>query len=164
MIPDLVEISALKIAEALQRRYPNEVKNLEALYEWLAFKLSTVYVVAGCLLIGTITGKLLDTIVSVVSFALLRKLTGGYHFKSLTVCVIVSVLLLSTVPHIEFEVHANIILTALNVILISLNRSIEQGYKLFAIIVVFVGFYNDPACLAFFAQACTLLKGGEQHD
>jgi accessory gene regulator B len=52
-------------------------------------------------LVGFFTHSFVMTIVSFVAFCVIRFFSGGFHFKSLTLCSFVTAALLAPIPHIE---------------------------------------------------------------
>ena len=51
---------------------------------------------------GYVLGAFMDTLIVLVSMAVLRNLTGGYHFKSPTACILISSSVVAAIPHIPF--------------------------------------------------------------
>ncbi|MGX4584010.1 accessory gene regulator B family protein [Paenibacillus chitinolyticus] len=88
----------------------------------LSVLINLLIVVGLCLLIGYIDGKFVETVVAVGSFVGLRMVSGGFHFKSLEVCVIVSVALLTGVPILAPYVSSlNVWLVVLSLLLVLLK-------------------------------------------
>ncbi|MFS0726121.1 accessory gene regulator ArgB-like protein [Paenibacillus sp. 1P07SE] len=52
---------------------------------------------------GYLLGALADTLVVLIAMALLRNLTGGYHFQSPTACILISSTVVAAIPHIPFS-------------------------------------------------------------
>lgn len=51
---------------------------------------------------GFALGAFQETLIVLVAMALLRNLTGGYHFKSPTACILISSSVVAVIPHIPF--------------------------------------------------------------
>lgn len=91
---------------------------------------------AGAFIIATIIGYLLETIVFVTAFALVREFTGGYHCKTFLGCFFLSVttILLSIPLVLIYEKHLCVffITVAISLILILLIGStsdIDSGFS-----------------------------------
>ena len=66
------------------------------LYEYAAFSfLFTLLPLALVLILGAVFGMLLEGVLLILPFMLIRKFSGGYHLKSSVVCTISSTVLLS---------------------------------------------------------------------
>lgn len=165
MIPDLVEIHAYKIACWIKKR--EQVNDLESLYEYIAYKLNEIYIVSLSLIIGLFTGRVIESIYAIIGLYVVKKLTGGYHFESLTKCVIVSVVLISVSTLINLNSLTNVILSTVSVILIllygsniyNIEKKLKILFKLLSIIVVLVAFVMqiDSVCIVCFVQCATLI-------
>ncbi|WP_370511654.1 accessory gene regulator B family protein, partial [Paenibacillus odorifer] len=59
--------------------------------------------IALSLLISILTGKTSEVIIIILSFALLRQLSGGYHIKSSDGCVIFTVFLFTLISLISLN-------------------------------------------------------------
>lgn len=125
--------------------------------------------------LGWILNDLLGALIAFASLVTLRKFSGGVHFKSLTVCVIVSAVFLSTAPHITLTTNAMIYFTAVSLIVfmkyapntfIDKNpSSLDKWSKLISSVIVATNFIimSPMFTIIIFVQAITILpwKGGE---
>ncbi|MFB7817380.1 accessory gene regulator B family protein [Paenibacillus chitinolyticus] len=93
----IIQISG-RFARWLKDADPYGPVSFEVMKYALSVLINLLLVVGLCLLIGYIDGKFVETVVAVCSFVGLRMFSGGFHFKSLEVCVIASVALLTAVP------------------------------------------------------------------
>lgn len=64
---------------------------------------NTVSIIGLSLLIGWMTGATAETALTLVSFALIRTFSGGYHLKSGLFCIFVSTAIMSVIPHIRLS-------------------------------------------------------------
>lgn len=170
MIPDIVETIAYKVTILFKNAYPESVKDEEKLYIWLSFKISEIMIISLTMIIGIFTEAFVNSILSLTSFWTLRKITGGFHMKSLTACVLVSTTLLSVTPHVQFSDKIGWALTIFSIILIILfsENKIKYRYNhlnvIFAIIMVLISafIHLDVLIVTFFSQSVLLIpKGGE---
>jgi accessory gene regulator B len=132
------------------------------------------------LLIGLITGNLMDTIVVLVAFALLRACTGGYHLKSSILCIVYSSALMTIIPLIPMNHLVTLLLTTISILLILVfapfglenqNNIPKRFYpylKLAGILFVSLNFFflSDILAVSFFVQSVMLIRriGGTQHE
>ncbi|CAI6080883.1 accessory gene regulator B family protein [Cohnella sp. JJ-181] len=65
--------------------------------------INTVFIATMTLVLGLITGEPGATMVVIVSFAILRLATGGYHLTSNVGCIVGSTIVLTLIPHIHFS-------------------------------------------------------------
>lgn len=169
MIPRLAQITARRIKAA--------VPDHPASYDVLLFSLLAVLNVAGIvilsLLISLFTDKLPETITALISFAVLRQLSGGLHLKSGDWCVIVSTLGIALVSFADFPRAIDMLLTAISFVLAILyapsrirnqTRIPERYYpllKISACVLIALNFLIGSSVIAaaFFVQALTLIRG-----
>ena len=71
----------------------DEIKNQEILKYGLELLILKTFFVSILLIIGILSGNILESIVFTVSFSQIRSISGGYHAKSRLSCLIISVLL-----------------------------------------------------------------------
>jgi len=64
---------------------------------------NTVSIVLLSLLVGWMTGELPGTALALISFALIRTFSGGYHLKSGLFCIFASTAVLSAIPHVPLN-------------------------------------------------------------
>lgn len=132
------------------------------------------------LIIGWVTGKLIETLVSLVGIIAIRNLAGGYHFASSTACVVVSTFVIVALPYVPLNQLFFYILLVASVGLIlvyapsrmrNATRIGKRGLtimKLIAMLVVVsnLWIHSDILSVAFFASSVTLIstKGGEINE
>ncbi|CAG7630861.1 accessory gene regulator B family protein [Paenibacillus allorhizosphaerae] len=100
---DPIDIAAYKISLAIKKANPEETKSsVEVMTYALSLLINTILTTILILYIGVVTSVFQKTLVILIVFAALRMLTGGFHFKSLTICVIVTTALIVPVPHVNY--------------------------------------------------------------
>lgn len=163
---DPIEVLAHKVAVTLKRWNPDITAHVEDIRYGAAYFINYYSVIIVSLIIGLFSGEFLWTGVSLVAFGILRKYTGGYHFKSLTGCAIVTIVLLSLIPHLRINTlwvqSLNIISILLIVLFVESKTNRYMGAML---IMTNVLFASPTISLAFFVQALTTIKlsrGGER--
>lgn len=87
-------------------------------------------------LIGIIMNMLLKSILFITPFVLIRKFSGGFHLKSSTVCVFVSMVILTAFLiyikfSLEYQVHAvTIIVTFISAIILMTQSPIDSEERM----------------------------------
>ncbi|WP_161783541.1 accessory gene regulator B family protein [Paenibacillus tyrfis] len=163
MITDPIE----KLAELLAIKAKSWDESIEFDVDEIRYGLSVriafALVIISTLLIGFLSERVVETTLTIFSFWLLRNLTGGFHLKSLTLCVVVSVILLSIIPHIQISplILPYIgLLTLVIVIFFSENRDFKSLSLTFMIVFSSIFFSNSSISLSLFSQSLTLIKIG----
>jgi len=114
----MIEAWALSIAKRIKKISPDSEASIEVMAYALGYKLSFYIIVLTTLLIGLATGRAWETLLCLVGFQTLRKVSGGYHFESLTACAVVSIVSLSILPHIYLNVTWTMILNGIAFVLV----------------------------------------------
>jgi accessory gene regulator B len=127
-------------------------------------------IVIETLIVGWLSGKLLETTLILFMFALLRFFSGGFHIRSTVGCNIVSTAICSGIPHIPvMNEQYTIILTVISLILIyffapnvDINTVVDKKYykllKYISLVIVSSNFLflSYTLCIAFLIQSLTL--------
>lgn len=166
----MIERAATLLALKIKAANPSETSSVDVLKYGIAMSLNLLGVIIGCCVIGLITGKVFETLMAFGAFALLRRFSGGFHAKSLGVCVILSIALFAMIPLVPVNGLAQYTLKAVTVLLIVFlapancqgNDIPERFVKQFKAIAILLGIGHlliDSAIivLAFFAQAVLLI-------
>lgn len=93
-----------QVAKAIHNANPEETSSVERLTALLALQIIKYGVVIASLTIGAVTGAFWGTALSLATFVILRRMTGGFHFRNLDICFVVSTSVLSAIPHIHINV------------------------------------------------------------
>jgi len=132
-----------------------------------------------CLLIGWWTGKFAEVCVVLAGTVALRILAGGLHFVSPGVCIIVTTLVVTSIPFIPVNHTVSLILNAVSAVLVlafapadlkGKTRISDRGLqirKFAGLLLVCANFViqSPLLSLAFLGVAITLIpwKGGKKH-
>lgn len=144
--------------------------------EWqLGIYLNYVFTIIFTMIFGTIVDRLLESIIVMTLFVLIRMFSGGVHMKSLTACALVSAGLFAVIPLITTNQSMVTTFNILNIIIYAFyapnsfedrNPSKLDEYKK-SICIIVVGsnflFNNELIALSFAAQAFLIMpfwKGG----
>jgi accessory gene regulator B len=155
--------------------------SVEVIYYALHVVGNTVSIVVFTLLIGLMTGALPETALALLSFALIRTFSGGYHLKSGLFCIFVSTAIMAVIPHIRLGDQGTLIATASAALLFLLfapsnldkyARIAPRYYPLLKALTtaaVAANFFirSDVLAIVFFLQGVSLLfrnKPGEPSD
>ncbi|OXM14943.1 accessory gene regulator B family protein [Paenibacillus herberti] len=129
-------------------------------------------------LVGWATNELIDTILVMILFNVIRFFSGGYHFKSLDVCVVISVILFSIVPQLSLSTIGITLLTLSSALIFlwrapayrtdttRLNPRFHPYFKVTAVLLALINlhFQSELYAWVLLLQAITMLfvlKGGE---
>jgi len=77
--------------------------SVDVIYYALYVVGNTVSIIGLSLLIGWLTGALPETALTLISFALIRTFSGGFHLKSGLFCIFVSTAIMSAIPHVPLS-------------------------------------------------------------
>lgn len=99
----MVERLSEKIALKIQEMNPEEISNVWEMKYAIAILINYISVPLLALIVGFLTGTWFETITAVISFMAIRTISDGFHFKSLTVCILFSAAILSLIPHIPID-------------------------------------------------------------
>ncbi|WP_090887483.1 accessory gene regulator ArgB-like protein [Paenibacillus polymyxa] len=173
-----------RMLERLSRRIANELKkadpdgpgSVEVLTYAVGIKLNWYSGLILTVLFGWLLGDVINALLAFFSFVVLRKFSGGFHFRSLTFCAVFSAALFASIPLIHVGHDVTLLLTfitALVVLWVAPNKSadlnpskLDPYLKWISTAVVLTNFIiqSPVIALSFTAQAILLLprKGGEQ--
>lgn len=175
----MIEIMANRIVNYIDkyndRKHVSRPVMLFALQSILANSLTILL----SLIIGLWLNKFTEVCMVLASMALFRNLTGGIHFTSPTICVIVSTSIVVIIPFIPINETVGIVLTAISMLLVFLfapadlkgkTRISDKGLKIMKIVAVLLVCTNfviqsGLLSLTFFLMSITLipLKGGQKY-
>lgn len=160
-----------KAAIYIKGKVPEHPASIVVLQYGMAFFINIFSIVFLSLIISLLTGKIAETIIAMLGFAILRQVSGGAHLKTSELCILVSVTLITLLSLSNFNSHVILLMNFLSFILVLLfaPSNIEHqtriptkyfGYlKLIALIMVGISFIisNPVLATAFLAQSFTLL-------
>ncbi|GIQ71158.1 accessory regulator AgrB [Xylanibacillus composti] len=113
-----MQIIAERIAMSMKKAVPDRTASVEVLKFGLVTLISNVSVVLLAIIFGLFIGMLKETVLTILTVALLRFIIGGIHFRSMLVCMLVSVVVLTILPLIPINNTWIVILTVLSVLII----------------------------------------------
>lgn len=166
----MIEVLAGRMAESIKRMNPERTASVAVMRFSLILLLNAFATLLLCLTIGFLSGKLLETVVVMAGFVVLRFFSGGFHLKSSDACVLFSTVLISVLPHIgvpDWTLILNLAATALVAWLapakveqqIPVSDRHKPWFKLISVLIagsnVFIG--SESLAKAFFVQALLLL-------
>ncbi|MDP5275248.1 accessory gene regulator ArgB-like protein [Chengkuizengella axinellae] len=166
----MIESFANKISQEIKKHEPSA--DVEIMNYSLIVLLNTILVIVFTVIAGLLLGDLKGAIVAISSFALLRIFSGGFHFKSVDVCTIVSVLLfvlaflINLSPTLVFTFN---VISLLIVLIFSpsnvqkntrIPKSVNPYFKVISVIIVSSNFVLQSSEIAFcfFIQAISLIR------
>ncbi|WP_310833049.1 accessory gene regulator ArgB-like protein [Paenibacillus pedocola] len=112
------------LAGWIAARIKNVVPEHPASYAVLKFAVSivlNVILVVGCtLLISVITGKAAEAVLILISFALLRQVSGGVHLRSGLGCVLFTTVLFTALSYVQADILYVQLMNSLSLLLVLL--------------------------------------------
>lgn len=116
----MIEAVALHWAQWLKKTVPDHPSSVAVIKFALQLLLGAVLTVLLALVIAAFTGKLLETITVLICFAVLRAVSGGFHFKSAMACVVATVAGANILAYSTFEPNIVLVLNGTSLLLIAL--------------------------------------------
>ncbi|WP_186785874.1 accessory gene regulator B family protein [Paenibacillus agilis] len=169
VLEKLSKYIALKIKQS-DPEGPTSVEIME--YE-LGVRLNLIATILLTVIFALFTGRLTESLIALIGFAVSRRFSGGWHMRSLTTCAFVSSVLFTLIPFIMLNKSITLIITLLSILLfailapndfIEVNPSKLDPYlKVISVLIVSSNLFimSDVLGLAFFAQAMLLISWGE---
>lgn len=169
----VLESLSRNIARTLKKNNPDSEVDVEVLEYGIAMTMNQYGVMLITIVIGAIFGQLMESVLALVALATIRSFSGGVHFSSLTVCMIITSLFCVIVPVIPLSNTAVVILTMISTLIVILRApnwfeeiAVQKDgviCKSMAVLIVSSNLVLQSTILAivFFVQALTILpKGG----
>ncbi|MFW5436234.1 accessory gene regulator B family protein [Paenibacillus apiarius] len=140
----------------------------------IAMKLNMYGIFILTVVFGVIFKQLFESVLALIALGSIRRFSGGVHFSSLTVCMLITSLFCIVVPMVTLSKLTVVILTLLAMMIYLLRAPFwfeemtEQKndtlYKIVSLLLVSSNFIIQSSALAiiFFVQSLTILptKGG----
>ncbi|QDX91111.1 accessory regulator AgrB (plasmid) [Brevibacillus laterosporus] len=167
----MIEKISKKIATLINKANPAQTSSVAVLTYSISVTINFLVVLIFSILLGYLFGRLAETIIALFSFMLLRAFSGGYHLKSLDGCAVVTVGIMSIIPHIPMTSIVNTVLTAISGLLVLLlaPNNVYDGVKVprekhlllkvisFLIVCSNFLFISPILSLSFFVQSILLI-------
>ncbi|RNB59453.1 hypothetical protein EDM57_04740 [Brevibacillus gelatini] len=176
----MIEALAYKIAVKIKSINPNETSSIEVMKFSLIMLIGTGSAIFLSLLLASLLGSALETIIVLISFVSLRFFSGGFHFKSAELCTIFSVIGAVLIPYVPVSDKNVFVITLISIFItallapIGVNQSkffTKKHDPLLKLISIFIILLNliiesDILAVTFFVQSLTLviyktMEGGD---
>lgn len=159
----MIEYAARKLSIRINKIIPDSNVNIMA-YS-IGMKLNFYLIITLTIVIGLMTGHLIDSCMAMCGCAILRRLTGGRHL-SLTACLVFSVLLFTTSPILPISFTFMILLTCLTILLLALYSKVSAKNKSLSLALVCTNFliFSPSLALVFAVQAASLINRREVRE
>ncbi|QGQ94968.1 hypothetical protein EHS13_08775 [Paenibacillus psychroresistens] len=173
----MIENISLRLATIIKNANEENTASIDVMKYGLLILINGIIISVLSILLGFLFGKPTETLITMISFVMLRMVSGGYHFKTANQCIIISIILMITLPFIPIndKIEGVLIIVSFVIVLIKAPSSIEkqsripkQYYPLLKLIAAllivtcyFIG--SDTITKAFFIQSLLLIKikGGD---
>lgn len=175
----MVEKLSVRLAHWLKSEVPDHPYSEARLQFGFHLFLNTILTLLAASILGLLFGNYRETMQVLFAFGLLRMISGGYHFKSATVCIVVSAGVAAVLPAVNLSYYYILVINFINMILtiiFSPSRIEEQtripvkyfpALKVGSVLLVASNFYFQSQLLAitWLVQVLSLIrfpkKGGE---
>ncbi|AZK47292.1 accessory gene regulator ArgB-like protein [Paenibacillus lentus] len=168
----MINLMADKIAVEIKRTAPDHPASVAVLRYSIALLLNAVLIISITLLLSVFTGRTQEIMILLVSFAILRQVSGGIHLNSGMKCVISTAALFTLLSLIELSSSYVMIINGIAALLclifapsrIEKQTRISVKYypllKLASVLIVCSNFLimSPVLSLSFFAQSMLLIK------
>lgn len=156
---DPIDYVAAKTAVWIKLANPEETDDFERMSPTLSLLINNLLTTGSILLIGYATGTLLSTAVMLATFALCRIKLKGCHLNSMTLCVLITSLLVCLVSIIPVSPLWMMIFTPIFILIVFFRSRASFPVKLLFGIVMTINviLLYPPVFLGFAAQCLTLI-------
>ncbi|WP_165452416.1 accessory gene regulator B family protein [Paenibacillus thalictri] len=161
---DPIDFAAERISNLIKKLNPEETVEVEVMNYSLSLGMNLLLTVSFIMAIGFMTNTALSTLLSFLIFAVQRFFVKGFHFKSLTLCVLVTTTLIASIPHLPLPQLAITPIGIVCTLIILYKAKVKPIAKLIPFFVIAIGMIlqDSVIILACAAQAITLVpKGGD---
>ncbi|ASA23177.1 accessory gene regulator ArgB-like protein [Paenibacillus donghaensis] len=169
----MIEQLAFKMAVSLKRSVPDHPTSVEVFKFAISMMLNLMFVVIATFALSFITGHTSEAAIVLLSFALLRQLTGGMHLKTNLQCVLVSTGVFTVITLLDLSQRVTITATLIAFVIvfflapvgIAQQSRIPAKYypymKLAALVLVASNFFilSIALSISFLVQSFTLVLG-----
>lgn len=176
MIDQLVRIISLKMKD----KYPREMPEADVMQYALKFLITNIAPIFLIVLYGLVTNNIVNVLLTLGGFSLLRMFSGGYHINSAELCVVTSIIIIILISEFSYLfVDYILILNVLSLFLVliyapsnirsqtRLPDKYDKLLKLISIMIILINIYisNIYLSVSMFVQSLLLirsLKGGDK--
>ncbi|NMM51305.1 hypothetical protein HII26_01910 [Paenibacillus aquistagni] len=165
-----------QLARSLKKH--NVEADLEVLEYGIGIKLNRYGVLILTSILGILLHQWVESLIALISISVLRRFSGGVHFRSLTHCMLVTSLTCTLIPMISLPKGTLMLLASISFVITGLRApnwfeeftviKPRMTYKLVSLMIVSLSFFVQSSILiiAFFIQTLTLLplKGGHYDE
>ncbi|WP_051236547.1 accessory gene regulator ArgB-like protein [Paenibacillus pinihumi] len=167
----MLEVLSRHIAGTIKQTIPDHPVSEAVMRYGLNIVFNTVFTILLSVVLGIAAGQLPETMTVLFGFALLRVISGGYHFKSGLLCVGVSSVMAVGLSFIELGLYTVCTLNAVNAVLVAIyapsgierQTRIPKRYypllKMSALLIVLTNLHIQSSLLAltWLVQAISLI-------
>ncbi|MBB3069318.1 accessory gene regulator B [Paenibacillus baekrokdamisoli] len=172
-----MQVLAFKIAAGLKKRVPDHPSSIEELQFSLEALFNTFGTLFLALTLSLLTGHTHETIFALLSFAILRAVSGGIHLKYSWTCCLASSIVANIVSFSSVSHLATVCMTIISIILaliyapsrIEQQTRIPERYfpllKFISVIFICSNFYFESSIMAVsvLIQCVLLIRKGGDH-
>ncbi|WP_438494978.1 accessory gene regulator B family protein [Paenibacillus sp. IHBB 3054] len=167
----MIEVMGEKLATSIKNVVPNHPASHAVLKFALSVVLNVLLIISFTLGVSLFTGNTKEASLILISFALLRQVTGGVHLKSGSLCVLFTTLLFTLLSYMDLSIIYVQVMNGLSLLLvfwlapIGIERQTRIAkrhwplLKIIALVLILTNVLIGSGAIAvsFLAQSVTLL-------
>ncbi|MBW4085810.1 accessory gene regulator B family protein [Paenibacillus sp. S150] len=167
----MIDTISARLARGIKNTVPEHPASLAVLKFAIAVVLNVAFIIALTLGASLFTGNTTEAALILISFAMLRQVTGGVHLKSGTACVLLTTALFTLLSYVDMNTAYVQVLnvTSLALVLWLAPIGIERQTRIpkrhwpklkgiaAALIILNILFCSPVIAASFFVQSITLL-------
>lgn len=167
----MIESLSNRWAINLKKQIPDHPASVEVLAYAFNFMINIILTLAVSLTSALLLGHFWETVIVLSSFAILRMVSGGYHFRSAGACILFTVVGSNLLPYLYLDAQFTLLINILTLVLIlsfapsrieHQSRIPKKYFPLLKAIssgLVSINFFLASSLIAatFFVQGITLL-------
>lgn len=155
---DPIESISYALAVKAKEWYPDLNRDVSDIRYGLALNLNFYGVIVVTLAIGLLTHAFPETALTMAGIWVLRRLTGGRHMPTLTLCFLFSVAVMAAIPHIHLSAYWTDWVNTAALLLTAMFTEYRRRLPIAAAIIA-VNFVlaSDILALAFLSQVSTCI-------
>jgi accessory gene regulator B len=167
----LINAVAGRMALRIKDANPDHPASLEVLKYAIAAIINLVGTIVVAVAAASFLGHLAGTITALISFALLRMISGGYHLGSSMYCLLITAAAANLIPYLTLSAPVILLLTAVSFILAAffaptnlekssrIPKKFYPALKYAALLLIAINFFylSSVVAVCFFFQGLTLV-------
>ncbi|KGE16250.1 accessory gene regulator ArgB-like protein [Paenibacillus wynnii] len=168
----MIDRAALLIATKIKEKVPDHQASVAVMKFSLEIVINTVSIIFFTLLVSIFTGNTKEAAIALISFAVLRQVSGGKHLNSSVSCILITTTMFTAITFVNINTFWQLTLNILSLILVlvyapsriekqsRISRKYYPLLKVISSIIIISSFLisNPTLTLTFFVQSFSLIN------